>query len=86
MIQTMTCLAIMGVVVVDTQTHTEVIHSKCLMYPIKVQKLLKGEFPQKTESFQMKDPFHRIGHLCKSILLQGSEKCTAPRKNLISMG
>ena len=86
MIQTMTSWAITGVVVVDTQTHTEAIHSKwCLMYPIKVQKLLKGEFPQKTESFQMKDPFRLIGHLCKSILLPGSVKCTAPRKNLISM-
>lgn len=87
MIQTMTSWAITGAAVMDTQTHTEVIHSKwCLMYPIKVQKLLKGEFPQKTESFQMKDPYRRIEHLCKSILLQGREKCTAPRKSLISMG
>lgn len=86
MIQTMTSWAITGVAVVDTQTHTEAIHSKCLMYPIKVQKLLKGECPQKTESFQMKDPYRRIGHLCKSISLQGSVKCTAPPKSLISMG
>lgn len=84
MIQTMTSWVIMGVV--HTQTHTEVMHSKwCLMYPIKVQKLLKG-VPRKTESYQTKGLYRRIGHLCKSIWLQGSVKCIALLKNLINMG
>ena len=81
---TMTSWVTMAVVV-PTQTHTEAIHSKwCLMCPIKVQKLLKGA--RKTGSHPMKDLYRPIGHLCRSIWLLGSVKCTALLKNLISMG
>ena len=83
MTQTMMWWVTMAVVV-PTQTHREVIHSKwCLMYPIKVQKLLKGA--RKTGSHQMKDLYRQIGHLCRSIWLLGSVKCIAHLRSLINM-
>lgn len=81
--QTMTWWVITGEV--PTQTHREAIPSKwCLMYPIKVQKLLKGA--RKTGSHLMKDLYRQIGRLCRSILLQGSVRCIAHLRSPISMG